>query len=802
MSQELIYTSVPQGLKPGSKGFCTVAMTAGMPVALVERLESLSGYRAIFPLGDPNSSKNPIIYAHWRVSVAGKTRSVLSRVAFAGVDYSQRSNKFAHHLVLDSAEETVAGPAWLLTQPGLMLSQWSQSPMLLQTSRPIPDADRPARPCTAWAAATGDAGWAGVLAEAYLQDPTKPAYLVYPPGVDILPLVEEALALLPPEMRWRVTFSTYFTDLPLGLTCAWRGVATGTPAAKDAVRAKGRVFQIVSATTRCAPDSPIVAQARTGQYSPAARHQGFVPASDKSGQFPLTEEGDDTTLPQKVAEVSQVASSAHRRRLSATPQDLVEEAFAEESPSNPYSVRAVAPPLRRGVPSWLAVVIGVACLGIGAIGGVYLSIRTRPQTADTVMTLSPSPLPPSATSQPAGTNANVDQDKQRLLKRASEIADISNIVGQGEPPANTGTPAPIKTPAPPANISGPGKKAESPKLPPVSEPPVIPADYAGIDITDLPLQRALTGFPLTQRLEPVTGIPPGAARIDVVFPTNATIFQSCYGSWRLTTEPNERNKSVVLVVTSAKTNATLLPNARPKSLTVCIIKLDERGVVITADASTDNAVAESFKVLDMSTLMVSDATGVHKHFFQWPIELRLNSPAGPVPLLSAQVEPYKVLAVDGSKLSGWSHGEDGRMNDLKFVLKSNPDVGFWISLLSPAGKTEQFEISKRIKCSWTVPPREIKQRADTAAQQLAQANNALKAAQARKANNVDKLQTKADEAKATADKWIETDREVQALGALNVKLKLRNGITLAEFPFSPSSSEETRGGEDLFSAQK
>src|SRR5256885_901966 len=68
MSQELIYTSVPRGLKPGAKGFCTVAMSANMPGALVERLESLSGYRPVFPLGDPSAARNPVNWSHWRLT--------------------------------------------------------------------------------------------------------------------------------------------------------------------------------------------------------------------------------------------------------------------------------------------------------------------------------------------------------------------------------------------------------------------------------------------------------------------------------------------------------------------------------------------------------------------------------------------------------------------------------------------------------------------------------------------------------------------------------------------------------------
>ena len=45
MAWELVYTSAPHGLAEGSRGFCTVAATAGMPASLIPRVEALSGYR-------------------------------------------------------------------------------------------------------------------------------------------------------------------------------------------------------------------------------------------------------------------------------------------------------------------------------------------------------------------------------------------------------------------------------------------------------------------------------------------------------------------------------------------------------------------------------------------------------------------------------------------------------------------------------------------------------------------------------------------------------------------------------------
>src|SRR5204863_63841 len=56
------------------------------------------------------------------LNISGKTHHVLSRICDSGVDHTQRSNAFAHHLVLETAELETAGggPAWMLEQPGVM----------------------------------------------------------------------------------------------------------------------------------------------------------------------------------------------------------------------------------------------------------------------------------------------------------------------------------------------------------------------------------------------------------------------------------------------------------------------------------------------------------------------------------------------------------------------------------------------------------------------------------------------------------------------------------------------------------
>jgi hypothetical protein len=238
MSWELYYTSAARGLNPHSHGFCTVARTEGMPRPVVERLESLSNYEPVFSAGSgPAAERQPVAWAHWRIPVGARTRSVLSRVAFVQSDISGRPGKFAHHLLLEPGEHPPAGPAWTMLQPGVMEAAWTDEPMML-----------PPRPLSvdggATAAGPSGAGWPARLAQAFRDDPEKPAYLIYEPGLQLLPMLNEAIHLLPESLRWLVTFNTYFAELPAGLSCSWRCVIAKTPAASAARKSTGTVIDL------------------------------------------------------------------------------------------------------------------------------------------------------------------------------------------------------------------------------------------------------------------------------------------------------------------------------------------------------------------------------------------------------------------------------------------------------------------------------------------------------------------------------------------------------------------------------
>ena len=243
----------------------------------MQRLEALSGYRHVFPPQDPNARLNPVLFSHLIFSLAGRRCHVLSRVCDAGLDHTQRTNKFAHHVVLDPRELVPGGPAWLLAAPGFMQSTWDGVPKVLPAGRRPPAANSPAAICRAWQQITGDAGWGGALAETASPGANRPAVIIFRPGIDLLPLLAESLALLPPESRWNVSFCTYFSKLPPGIDCQWRCVLEGSPEAIANQRLPGALVIDLAKPLGAAPSSPLVQAARTG-VAPLAPASGFTAA--------------------------------------------------------------------------------------------------------------------------------------------------------------------------------------------------------------------------------------------------------------------------------------------------------------------------------------------------------------------------------------------------------------------------------------------------------------------------------------------------------------------------------------------
>jgi len=351
MLQELIYTSAPVGLKPGSQGFCTVACTTGTPQNVVKLLETLSGYRHVFPPPDPNAGQNPIASSHLLLSLGGVPWHILSRTADAGLDFAQQKNSISHHLVLDKAELQNAGPAAILSQYPF-LTAWNRKPVILPVSKKLPAISSQPRVCEQWAKLTGDAGWGGILAETALTK--RPVSIIFRPGMAMLPLVDEALALLPPEVRWQVSFSTYCCNLPNGTGCQWKGILTGSPEMSQAKSTATTLVIDLTQTLGLPPAGQLVEAARTGK-PPEKREIPVIPLAIR--------ESEQAVYGTKVAETSPLVTTPASVPASQVPQTPVKPKPAKDKKNNSDDVAS------KGC-FWLIILFFILVTA-GLFGGIF-----------------------------------------------------------------------------------------------------------------------------------------------------------------------------------------------------------------------------------------------------------------------------------------------------------------------------------------------------------------------------------------------------------------------------------------------
>ena len=371
MSFELIFTSAPRGLRGGQRGFCTVAFTEGMPSNYVTLAEGLSAYRNIYPPHSPEYNKNPVAHSHYQFQVGGQKIHILSRVAPCGTDYSGRNNKLAHHVLMGSTELPPNGPSWFARQSGFFETEWEGDPRLIKHQKALPSSPPPTNvKATHWAMLTGDAGWAGVLAQSHLDSPSKPGYIVFSSGMDVLPLVAEAMALLPPANRWQVTFNTYCTTIPQGTSCLWRCCLPDSPLLRDARRTKATLIDLTDLpkSTVPSPDvttGPLITAARTGV--PPVLPKAQAPAAPSAA--PVSPAAPVSARPNLPPSFHGLPSAAAKKKKKIK----INYAAAYGTGTPP---RAPAKPPARGLFPWWGYLIGFCLLAIVVVT-VSFSIFSR-----------------------------------------------------------------------------------------------------------------------------------------------------------------------------------------------------------------------------------------------------------------------------------------------------------------------------------------------------------------------------------------------------------------------------------------
>lgn len=468
MSQELFYTSAPQGLKPGSQGFCTVAATRGMTPALVQLLEALSGYRPV------QSDRCPVVWSHLRYEDAGRRSMILTRTCAAGLDYSRRGNTFSHHVVLSEAELPPGGPAWLVQQPGFLEKAWDGRVRYLEGGRLPPQGDDTPRPCRVWHQLTGDAGWGGIVAEACVQRQRPMIYLVFEPGMDLLPLVAESLALLPVARRWGVTFSTYFTGTPYGLECQIRGVLNGSPEHAKARRETNALLLDLTVPLSRADKGEWAEAGRTGQPPVLA----VAPRKERAAPIPpapVLTEVEPAQMRVLEAVEARLSAPTPARPLPAPPLLNLDPLPPPVPPPLAPKLPPPAPPGRSSFGFLLFLVGTMAGIALGALG-MFLGLRLN-QPPEKTTTPSAAARPAEAAPgfwqqthdqawrvarlQLAQEQARLEQDRDQLKKEEERLREREQALARergagnnhrpgGNPPPPNGGPgdgrAPVRVP--------------------------------------------------------------------------------------------------------------------------------------------------------------------------------------------------------------------------------------------------------------------------------------------------------------------------------------------------------------------
>jgi hypothetical protein len=264
VSYELVFTSASQGLRRGASGFCTVAATEGIPRALQDKLESLSGYRHTEAA---HGRGRPVNHSHLTIRIQRSIYHVVSRIGDPGMDYSGRSNKIAHHLALSSAEleRFPQGPSPLFSDDSFWHDSWDSAPEVLEPGRlPRSSAER-LNGFETWEDVFGDAGWAGLMGHS-IADGMKSVSVIVPDSEQTLTLLNEALQLVPLQDRWKVCFSTYYSRHVSGMQCHWRFVLDGTSEARKLrARVQGLLIDPAGSSVSLPEGNAFVEAARAGR---------------------------------------------------------------------------------------------------------------------------------------------------------------------------------------------------------------------------------------------------------------------------------------------------------------------------------------------------------------------------------------------------------------------------------------------------------------------------------------------------------------------------------------------------------
>ncbi len=329
MLHEMVSAPVPRGLFNGTSGFCPVAATNGMPRELIQLLADLSKrqYETVIA----NKSLGREMYCYLPLTVKGKRLHLVTHGLQPPRDEQLEQKYIVHQLLLENVRDLPAGPAWLLANDQVWISQWNVEPQYLEP-RQIKSSVLSPRICETWTRVTGDAGWAGAALEAWQK--RKPFVLIVPadkPTRPIIDMMVEAQSLMEPHLRWEMPISILSWHPTKNLQRIWAAYQAGTQQAISACRSANCVTLEITRKLEPAANS-FSEVARSGSWarfheSDNKRTKANNQAGDNA-KHPLFDGPDVTSVDGLLAPLELPATSRgtekplspSKGRLSWTPQ--------------------------------------------------------------------------------------------------------------------------------------------------------------------------------------------------------------------------------------------------------------------------------------------------------------------------------------------------------------------------------------------------------------------------------------------------------------------------------------------------
>ena len=192
------------------------------------------------------------IFSHRTISFGGETWHILTRMADAGVDYTNRNNYIAHHLVVSDAEATgfKANPAEILAQWNGWISKWDGDPRFIDEPAGLSDiGNKNTLPAANWEKIFGNPAKAALLGKAGVQISAATS-----DARTLLDLFSESLLLnINPLDAWDTTFTTSFSASENSANFLWRAVTSGEDSSS-----------VINLKARIAPPAP---DCRAAQYA-------------------------------------------------------------------------------------------------------------------------------------------------------------------------------------------------------------------------------------------------------------------------------------------------------------------------------------------------------------------------------------------------------------------------------------------------------------------------------------------------------------------------------------------------------